>query len=194
MRRLWLVWALFACWLLACSSAPYIPVSELPPDDGKSSDYIISTGDTVSVHVFNQEALSMHGRVRSDGKVSVPMIGDVMMEGKSPAKAAKEIEARLKAYVVTPMVTVTVDEVRPTQVVVIGEVAHPGVYTVESSAGVLEALALAGGLTEFASRSNIYVLRHAPVRRIRFTYDGLSRNEGNATAFRLRGGDTVVVE
>jgi len=77
---------------------------------------------------------------------------------------------------------------------VIGEVTHPGTVNVERNAGLLQALAAAGWLTENASRDNIYVLRETPVaRRIRFTYDLLTRNPPTST-FRLRPGDVVVVE
>jgi polysaccharide export outer membrane protein len=88
-----------------------------------------------------------------------------------------------------------VEETRPLTVPVLGEVAHPGQYALERGAGVLEALAAGGGLTEFAHRDRIFVLRRHPVQvRIRSTFEALSRGQGRAAAFRLESGDVVVVE
>jgi polysaccharide export outer membrane protein len=138
--------------------------------------------------------MSTKAKVRSDGKISVPFLGDVEVRGKPPAVVAKEMEAGLKNFINSPNVTVSVDEFQPTTVYVIGEVTHPGTIAVERNAGVLEALATAGGLTENASRDDIFVLREQPVpRRIRFTYELLTHNPPSST-FRLRPGDVVVVE
>jgi polysaccharide export outer membrane protein len=166
----------------------------LPPDETSGADYLIEAGDMLSVRVFNQDAMSTRARVRSDGKISVPFVGDVPVRGKAPAAVAKDLEARLKSFVVTPAVTVTVDEFQQPSIAVVGEVAHPGVYNIEPSVGVLRALALAGGVTEYANHDNIYVLRRVGPRRIRVTYRALIDNELRAAALHLRAGDTVVVE
>jgi polysaccharide export outer membrane protein len=172
----------------------YVWVADLPPLAGASADYAIMPGDLLSVRVYNQDAMSTKARVRSDGKISVPLAGDVEVAGKPPVTVAHELEARLKAFVVTPAVTVMVEEFSPPSVVVVGEVVHPGVYNLDTSASVLRALALAGGVSEYASRDNIYVLRAVAPRRVRFTYRDLTENEPRATSYRLRAGDTVVVE
>jgi polysaccharide export outer membrane protein len=159
-----------------------------------STDYVISAGDGVSIRVFGQDAISTHAKVRSDGKISVPFLGDVLVAGKPPTVVAREMEAGLKNFITSPNVTVTVDEFQPTMVSIIGEVAHPGTLSVERNSGLLQALANAGGLTENASRDGIYVLREKPVaRRIRFTYELLARTPPTST-FRLRPGDVIVVE
>ena len=132
--------------------------------------------------------------MRSDGKIAVPFLGDVDVQGKSPDVVSRELGVRFKEYVVSPNVTVAVEEPSPTSVSVLGEVAHPGVYTVDASSGVLQALALAGGFTDYASRSAIYVTRREAVPRIRFSYSALVNGEGRAAAFRLRPGDVLVVE
>jgi polysaccharide export outer membrane protein len=124
----------------------------------------------------------------------MPFVGDVELRGRPPAAASKEIAARLKEYVVSPIVTVSVEEPRPTTVSVVGEVAHPGVYAVDGSAGVLQALAAAGGLSDYASRDAIFVVRAARPQRIRFTFSSLAQGLGRAALFRLEPGDAVVVE
>ncbi len=176
------------------ASGSYVWVNDLSSDEAGSTDYLVATGDTLSVRVFNQEAMSTKARVRGDGKISVPFLGDVLARGKQPAALAREIETGLKNYVVSPNVTVTVDEFQQPTITVIGEVAHPGVFPMESSVSVLRALALAGGLTDYASRDSIYVLRNSPPPRIRFTFRSLLDNQGRAATFRLRAGDTVAVE
>jgi polysaccharide export outer membrane protein len=176
------------------TTGPYVWASDLKSAEVGSADYAIVTGDVISVKVFNQDAMSTHAKVRSDGKIAMPFLGDILVTGKSPAALAKELETGLKAFINAPNVTVTVDEFQPTTVTVIGEVGKPGAVAVERNAGVLEALAGAGGLTENASRDDIYVLRQTPVaRRIRFTYDSLVLYPPVQT-FRLRPGDIIVVE
>jgi polysaccharide export outer membrane protein len=124
----------------------------------------------------------------------MPFLGDVDVHAKAPAVVAKEIEAGLKNFINAPNVTVTVEEFQPTSISVLGEVGHPGTIVIDRDAGVLQALASAGGLTENANRDGIYILRESPVpRRIRFTYESLTRTPPTG-AFRLRSGDVIVVE
>lgn len=176
------------------STGPFVWANQLGADEVGSADYMISAGDVVSIRVFGQEAMSTHAKVRSDGKISMPFLGDVLVVGKPPAAVAREMEAGLKSFINAPNVTVSVDESQATTVSVIGEVAHPGTIAIERNAGLLQALANAGGLTETASRDDIYVLRATPVpRRIRFTYELLTKSPPTST-FRLRPGDVVVVE
>src|SRR5260370_6064152 len=136
-----------------------------------------------------------HERVREEGKVALPLLHDVQAAGLSPRTLAEQIQARLKEYINVPRVTVAVEETHPMTVPVLGEVAHPGQYPLERGAGVLEALAAGGGLTEFAHRDRIFVLRRHPAPvRIRSTFEALSRGQGRAAAVRLAGRDPVVLD
>jgi polysaccharide export outer membrane protein len=162
--------------------------------------YRIGPGDVLGVRVWNQESMSVaRARVRDDGRISVPFLNDVEAVGMTPTALARRLEDSLRSFVVNPVVTVTVEEVRPLRISVIGQVTRPGVYDLEHGVGVLAALAAAGGLTDYAHRDRLYVLR--PVRRsddaplrIRFSFDALTRAEPRAASFVLHGGDTVVVE
>jgi polysaccharide biosynthesis/export protein len=185
--------ALAALSLAGCGGAPYVWVDELTPPRA-ADGYVIASGDLVSVRVFNQENLSVRARVRSDGKIAVPFLGDVEVSGKTPAAVSGELGVRFKEYVVSPAVTTTVEEPQATSVSVLGEVTHPGVYTLDATAGVLQALAAAGGFTDYAGKDAIYVVRRASGPRVRFTFSSLVQGEGRAPAFRLRAGDVVVVE
>jgi polysaccharide biosynthesis/export protein len=179
---------------LGCSGGgPYVWVSQLPQDQ-TDDRYLIASGDLLSVRVYNQENLSTHARVRSDGRIAMPLIGEVDVRGKQPATVSRELEGKLKEFMVSPTVTITVEETQPTSVTVLGQVAHPGIYTVDSTSGVLQALAVAGGFNEYASRGSIYVVRRSTARRVRFTYADLAHGEGRASTFRIRTGDVVVVE
>lgn len=162
-----------------------------------AGEYVISDGDVLQVRVFQQDSMSARVRVRVDGKVSLPLVNDVMAAGKSPTALASELQVRLKEFINTPVVTVSLEETRPLTVSVVGEVSRAGVVTIEPGSGVLQALAAAGGLTDFAHREGIFVLRKnakAEARRIRFTWEALSRGDGAAARFTLQPGDVVVAE
>lgn len=184
----------------ACASTGrYVWVDDLPrADDAGARDYVIGSGDLLSVRVYAQDPVSTRVRVLGDGKITVPLVGDVIARGRRPSELAKEIETKLKPFLVAPSVSVTVEEAKPMSVSVVGEVAHPGVYVLEPMAGVLTAVASAGGTTEFADRDRIFVLRRAsgggePLR-IRFRWEHLVHAEGRALGFALQPGDVVVVE
>jgi len=179
----------------ACTGAgTYVWAKDLPAAHS-TQGYLIATGDTISVRVINQDSMSTRARVRSDGRVALPLLGDVEVRGKTPSSLREELEARFKQYLVAPSVTVNVEEVAPVLVSVLGEVAHPGVVKLDPNASVSEALAGAGGLTDYANRDRIFVVRRAdkPLR-IRFTFDGLEGSDPAAVRFNLRRGDVVVVE
>ncbi len=186
----------------ACGTeGKYIRVEDLPRTMQSTSEYRISPGDVLGVRVWNQPTMSLEKtRVRDDGKISVPFLQDVEAAGKTPAELAERLQVHLKTYVVSPVVTVTVEELRPFRVSVTGEVVRPGVYELERGAGVLSALAAAGNFTEFAHRDRIFVLRRgitpndAAPTRIRFRYDALTHGERPAAGFQLQSGDVVVVE
>lgn len=194
MRRQ-IAWCLVA--LAACASpGKFVWMDDYVPDRRADGAYAIGVGDVLSVRVFNQEALSAaHERVRPDGMISLQLIQDVKAEGLTPDSLAEQVQARLKGYVNAPIVSVSVTEMHPLNVPVIGEVARPGQYPLERGSGIIEALASAGGLTQFAHRDRIFVLRREPsLVRIRTTFEALSRGEARSGAFRLQPGDSVVVE
>jgi polysaccharide biosynthesis/export protein len=184
-----------------CSSVgSYVWVDSLPEAAPTETEYVIAPGDVLNVRVFNQDALSGKARVRNDGRISLPLVNDVEAGGQTPAALARRLQARLKDYVKEPVVTIALEEPGSIQVSVLGEVTRPGVVKVEPGSGVLHVLASTGGLTPYASRDRIFILRRgqsgskSPLLRIRFSYEALSRAEGRAATFRLRDGDVVVVE
>jgi polysaccharide export outer membrane protein len=155
----------------------------------------VLVGDVVSVRVFGQDAFSVRTAVREQGMITVPLIGDVKVLGRQPAEVSKEIAKRLEPYVNQPHVMMVVEESR-VNVVMAGEIQRPGTLTLDASVDLLTAIANAGGLTQFAGESDIYVLRRGSsgTTRIRFRWDEVARGIGNSGRFRLRDGDQVVVE
>jgi polysaccharide biosynthesis/export protein len=160
--------------------------------------YRINSGDLLTVRVLNHDEMSGKVRVRTDGRITLPFLNDTDAEGHSPDALALALSDRFKSYVNNPVVTVSVDEARPFTVSVMGEVSNPGMYPLEPTSGVLQALAAAGGFTQYAHEDRIFVLRReredATPTRIRFDYGALSRAEGQSAAFKLQRSDIVVVE
>jgi polysaccharide export outer membrane protein len=160
-------------------------------------EYVIRPGDIVNVRVFGQENMSARSRVRADGKISMPFLNDVTAAGFSPVILSAQLQTRLKDFINNPVVTISLEEVRQVPVSVLGEVLRPGVYQFDPNAGVLQAIASAGGFTNFASR-DLFVLRNPPggdkPQRIRFDYDHLVRAQGKGPVFRLKAGDVLIVE
>lgn len=158
--------------------------------------YVIGVGDLIAVQVYDNDKVSTRSRVRSDGKIAMPLVNDVLIAGRTPSQAAQDVEKALRdgRFILTPRVNIVVEDIPAVRVTVLGAVARAGNLSLDQGAGVAEALAGAGGLTEFAHKDRIFVLRKSPVAaRIRFTFSSLT-SAGAASAFRLKQGDVVVVE
>jgi polysaccharide biosynthesis/export protein len=194
-------WKLTAIVLAMCSGCytpkgAFITVEEFAgPPPGV---YIIGVGDLISVRVFQHEDMSAKVRVRADGMVSLPLVNEVRAAGKSPPALAEELNKRFKDFVNNPAVTITLEETRPLTVSILGEIARPGVQTLEPGAGLLQALAAGGGLNDFAHSDGLFVLRRVPGEakpiRIRFNWKALSEGSGKSAGFVLQPGDVVVAE
>jgi polysaccharide biosynthesis/export protein len=179
------------------STVPFTWYTQLPQTEwvGAQGDYVIGVGDVIDIRVFDQASVSLSGRIRRDGRIAVPILGEVMAAGKRPGDLSRELELRLKEFIVSPRVIVNIIESVPITVSLVGEVSAKGTMTLSPPATLLQALAQAGGLSEFADDEAIYVVRKTPTfQRIRFTYDALLRNSGGAATFPLRSGDVVMVE
>jgi polysaccharide biosynthesis/export protein len=188
-------------WSGACAStskAPFVWADEWKDPNPVLADdeYLIGIGDALNVQVWEQEKMSAHVRVRTDGQVSLPFLNDVPAAGLTPVSLARDLEGRLKQFVVAPQVTVAVDEARAMSISVLGQVGVPGLHNLDPGAGVAQALAAAGGLKDFAKKDRVFVLRTDGEKsiRIRMTYDAVTAGQGTAGKLRLRVGDVVVVE
>jgi polysaccharide export outer membrane protein len=174
----------------------YVWFQQLRPETSQATpEYVIGVGDVIDIRVLGHEELALKQRVRSDGRVALLLIGDVEAKGKRPSALKAELEGRLKDYVVSPTVSVNVDESQPITVLFFGEVGHQGAVSLEHDRRLVHALALAGGLSDFASHNGIFVVRRGPNPiRVRFNYESIYRNVGNAGDFQLQRDDIVEVE
>ncbi len=181
----------------ACASAPRYVWSDQYAPPAAAAEYVVSPGDMLAVQVWDNDKISTRARVRADGRITVPLLNDVPVAGRTPPQVAGDIEQRLRQanLVLTPRVSVALDESRPVSVSVLGKVVRAGSFALTEGSGIAEALANAGGLTEFAHADRIYVMRRAPEPvRIRFTFGAITGGSPRAASFRLRDGDVVVAE
>ena len=178
------------------------PSQEIIEEASNSSkDFLLGPEDVLDIVVWKNEDLSQKGAViRPDGKVSMPLIGEVQASGRTANQLASQISARLKEFKDNPVVTVGVKEVNSYYVYVLGEVSKPGKYQLKSHATVLQAVAIASGFTNYASRNKMKVIRHVQgengtTREIRIParYDDLVSGTGEIGNFVLKTGDGVVV-
>jgi polysaccharide export outer membrane protein len=163
--------------LLMVSLLPWPAVSAQPPAaDGCPSAYVIGPEDVLDIAVWDSPELTRTVPVRPDGKISLPLVNDVPAAGLTPMQLRETLTKALTEYLPTPAVSVLVREIHSVKVAVIGQVKTPGRYELKDRATVLDLLAMAGGLTEFAMRSRIVVLRQEPAgtRQIPFPYDRLT--------------------
>ena len=123
------------------------------------SEFRLGPEDVIEVTVYQDKSLDRTVPVRPDGKISLPLIGEMPASGKTATDLQKEIALRLKQFVADPTVTVVVKEVNSPKVSVLGEVKNPGMYKIKDRATLLDAIALAGGLTEYAKKNKIVVIR-----------------------------------
>jgi len=193
-----LLWVVLGAGAAGCASpGQFVWYSELPKSDWGSltGEYVIEVGDTINIRAYEQEAVSTSIKIRRDGRIALPLAGELVAAGKHPSQLAREIETRLKEFIVQPRVIVNVETSQPVTVTAVGEIAHVGSLTLEPPGQLIQALAQAGGPNDYADKTRVFVMRQFPTfQRIRFTYDAVLHNEGGAATFPLRTGDVIVIE
>jgi|GEM_PF-425019 len=161
-----------------------------------ADEYVIGSEDALEVLVWRNEMLSRPRIVvRPDGKISLPLIGEVHAAGFTALQLKEEIEKRLKEYQELPTVTVIVSEINSYYIYILGEIAKPGRYQLKSNISVLQAVTLAGGFTNWASPDSMVVLRRNGEKeeKIKVRYKKIisgSRPEDNII---LKPGDTIII-
>jgi polysaccharide biosynthesis/export protein len=189
---------------LAGGDAPKAGASSSPsrgtadPSEMKAHDnsFTIGNDDMLSINVWKEPDISRSIPVRSDGKISLPLVGEVQAAGQTPLKLEQEIAGKLKSYISEPEVTVIVQQINSQKFNVLGQVARPGSYALTNSATVLDAIALAGGFRDFAKKKSIYILRQngdGTQTRLPFNYKDVIKGQNLAQNVRLQPRDTIVV-
>ncbi|HSS96064.1 MAG TPA: polysaccharide biosynthesis/export family protein, partial [Terriglobales bacterium] len=177
----------------APASAPATSTSGVATDD---ATYVIGVDDVLSINVWKEPDISRVVPVRSDGKISLALVGEVTAGGKTPKDLKAEIADKLKSYISEPEVTVIVQEMRSKKFNIIGMVVRPGSFPLNGSITVLDSIAVSGGFRDFAKKKAIYVLRKkadGTQERLPFNYNDVIKGKNSEQNVKLMPGDTVVV-
>jgi len=158
--------------------------------------FVIGADDILGVSVWKEQDVSRVVTVRSDGKISLPLVGELQASGKTPKQLEDEIRIKLSAFISDPEVTLIVQEIRSHRYNVLGMVSHPGSYVLTNTTTVLDAIAMSGGFRDFAKQKAIYILRTGPdgnKTRLPFNYREVVKGDKTKQNIKLENGDTVVV-
>lgn len=161
-----------------------------------ASEYLIGPDDVLAINVWKEPEISRTLPVRPDGDISLPLVGDLKASGHTPTELQKEITDQLVEYLSNPEVTVLVQEAKSHKFNIIGEVEKPGTYVMAGPMTILDAIATAGGVREFAKTTKIYVLRvNADGSRVRlpFNYKEVIKGKDLRADVQLQSRDTIVV-
>lgn len=153
------------------------------------ADYRLVPGDKLRIEVYKDPQLSQSLQVRPDGKITLPLLGDIPAAGKTSLELRESIAGSLTTYINNPTVTVIVVETEPPVFYVMGEVTDPGPYPIKGQVSVLQALAMAGGFKDFANTKNISIRRGN--QTLKFDYKAALKGEGKPIY--VQAGDTIIV-
>ena len=158
--------------------------------------FIIGNDDVLAVNVWKEPDISKAVPVRSDGKISLPLVGEVVAAGRTPLKLEQDITEKLKSFISEPVVTVIVQQINSQKINILGMVAKPGSYPLTNAATVLDAISQAGGFRDFAKKKSIYVLRQnadGTQTKLPFNYKDVIKGQNPEQNVKLQPRDTVVV-
>lgn len=182
------------------AAAPSVPEARPSsvPMSAKSHDdtFVIGVDDVLAVNVWKEPDISRSIPVRSDGKISLPLAGEVTAAGQTPKRLEVEIAKRLQNYISEPEVTVIVQEIKSQKINILGQVTRPGSYPLANTMTILDAIALAGGFRDFAKQKGIYVLRQSADGgqvRLPFNYKDVIKGKNVKQNVTLEPRDTVVI-
>ena len=160
-----------------------------------SDSYIIGPEDVLYIHVWREDALSRTVPVRMDGNISLPIIHDIKAAGLTPLQLKEALTTRLKEFIESPNVSVTVTEANSFKVFVTGQVRTPGVYRLRSETTVLQIIPMAGGFTDWANQKKILIIRkeNGKEKRIIVNYKKIMKGDDPRSNIILKAGDTIIV-
>ncbi len=161
-----------------------------------NNSYVIGDDDILEINVWKETDLSKTIPVRSDGKISLPLVGELQAAGRTPVQLEEDITGKLRNFITEPAVTVMVQKINSLKFNVMGEVIKPGAYPLTTSMTVVDAIATAGGFKDFAKKKSIYVLHtnaDGTESRTSFNYSVFVKGKDPKQNVKLQPGDTVVV-
>ncbi|WP_461833516.1 polysaccharide biosynthesis/export family protein [Desulfothermus sp.] len=157
--------------------------------------YRIGKGDVLEINVWKEKDLTRVVKVRTDGRISLPLLDDVMAEGLTPIELKKKIEKKLSQFITSPFVTVIVNE-ENNKFYMVGEVNKVGEYDLTKDLTILQAIAIAGGFTEWANKDNIILLRYKDGKEIRYkiSYKDIVSGKAPEQNYFIQRNDTIIVK
>jgi polysaccharide export outer membrane protein len=161
-----------------------------------NDSYLIGNDDVLAINVWKEKEMSRSIPVRSDGKISLPLVGEVQAAGQTPLQLEHAIEQKLQAYISDPEVTVMVEQINSKKFNILGQVLKPGSYSLSLAGTVVDAIAAAGGFRDFAKKNKVYVLRKGADGkqvRIPFSYKNFIKGKSNSGDIELQPNDTIIV-
>jgi polysaccharide export outer membrane protein len=174
--------------------APASPSSSMSSSESTASDYRLFPGDKLRIEVYKDLQLSQSLQIRPDGKITLPLVGDIKAAGQTPTELRDALTTSLKEYITNPVVTVIVTESTPQSVYVMGEVKSSGPLPLKGPLSVMQAIAMAGGFSEFANKKDIRVQRQTGTGVKTLTFNYKEALEDNRPPLLLQAGDVVVVK
>lgn len=165
---------------------------------GKAHDasYVIGNDDKLAISVWKEPDLTKEIPVRSDGKISLPLVGEIQAAGRTPLQLELDISNRLHNYITVPEVTVIVEAINSKKYNILGMVGKPGTYSLTLSTTIMDAIASAGGLRDFAKSKGIYILRQNPdgtQTRLNFNYKQFLKGKELSQNVKIEPQDTIIV-
>ena len=166
--------------------------AEIPAD---SDSYIIGAEDVLYVHVWKEDTLSKQVTVRMDGKISLPLIDEILAAGLTPLKLKEALTKRLEEFVESPNVSVMVMEANSFKVFISGQIKTPGVYRLRSETSLAQIVSMAGGFADWANQSKIVIIRkeNGKEKRITVDYRKIVKGTDLNINLTLKAGDTIIV-
>ena len=160
-----------------------------------SNQYVIGAEDILYIHVWNEENMSRTVPVRMDGKITMPLLDEVQAAGLTPLQLKEVLIKRLKEFIETANISVTVTEANSFKVYVSGQVRTPGIYRLRSETSLVQIIVMAGGFTEWANQKKILILRkeNGKEQRITVNYKKILEGDDPSSNIILKSGDTVIV-
>jgi polysaccharide biosynthesis/export protein len=158
--------------------------------------YVIGNDDKLAISVWKEPDLTKSIPVRSDGKISLPLVGDIQAAGRTPLQLETDISNRLRNYITVPEVTVIVEEIKSKKYNILGQVGKPGAYALTLTTTVMDAIAAAGGFKDFAKTKGVYILRQSPdgtQTRLNFNYKEFIKGKDLSQNIKIEPQDTIIV-
>ncbi len=184
--------------IVSCSNVDYHVIDndeKVLSELQQNKPFVLGCGEAIKVTVWRHEEASTDAVIAPDGKISLPLIGEVTAAGLTVDELKDELNKRYRDFINEPHVTVTIREINSLKIYVTGEVTRPGELKLNSTTDVLQAISLAGGFTIYANRSNIKIIRKEGDKKIKinFNYNEVVRGKNLAQNIPLKAGDVIVV-